>query len=308
MISIQMPSNMTETSREYERTLCFSNSDDLQEPFLERQKRSAPPPPPRDTNNISGFEKLLSLEGVHIEKNYSWGKVPCCGTSCPTVVDKYSYKISDLGAFGSEEKDQSGDQVLRGTENIPDFDNIWCTTGHRAFDIEVQHQEFNWRLPNASFFLKLERKFKWSFLCMNRPEMIVTLVEGGKTERLGRIVNPIQCGVDFRVKIYDAAESLRYVIKADCCSCGVTCPGSCSTETIMTVYDGFGNVEGKLTILEGKRVPDGVRHSFSMNFPENSSGSDRALLIAGVLMIGKTFFETNDIVTNFCEALSETQK
>lgn len=287
-----MPSNTTQTSQEYHNTL-YTPSSNIQEPLLQQQDSSLPQAAPKDFTQMLGFEKLLSIVGVHIEKTTIIGKAECCGPPARIDAAAHSYKISDLRAFGAEEKGQSGPPILQGKEIVEDSSNIWCVPGHRAFDIEVNNGSDKDATQSNFHFLKLERKFKCSFLCVARPEMIVSLVEEGKNEKLGRIVNPIQCCVDFRMNIYDASDIIRYVIKADCCDWGVSHPGGCGVrETIMTVYDPFGNVESKLRIFDGC--------NFSMAFPKNSNKSERALLLAAIMMIGKTFFELAGPLTICC--------
>ena len=69
MISTQMP--------EPQKTI-YTPYSDIKEPLLQEQDPSVLPSGSNDMANLSGFEKLLSLEGVRIDKDCYREEVPCC--------------------------------------------------------------------------------------------------------------------------------------------------------------------------------------------------------------------------------------
>ncbi len=151
--------------------------------------------------------------------------------------------------------------------------------------------------------MKLEKRARCSFLCFFKPEMIVTLVEESKDEKLGKIVNSTAICDSFKVKIFDASDVLRFVIKGDCCNC---MHGPLYKK--MSICDPFGNVVSKVRIEEDTRFRYGGGCEFFMDFPKDSNGADRALLIAGILMIGKSFFDDSDCMRAWKECCVECPK
>ena len=97
-----------------------------------------------------------------------------------------------------------------------------CPSNFRQFYMDIIHvTSGNSSAPQFSKkFAELFKPFMCTICCLCRPEMIVTLSEGGK--RVG-IIRHVCTLFDPEFNIYDETGKLLYTLSADCCQCGLIC-------------------------------------------------------------------------------------
>ena len=110
------------------------------------------------------------------------------------------YTISDIADENNENNKDNKRKYLFTAEEKSGCFSRNCMKPHiRELDIEVNHAE------NNDPFLLLHKDCNCAFLCFCRPEMEVSLVEGGINSLLGTIRFPMVCkNVTFEV--YDGFE------------------------------------------------------------------------------------------------------
>ena len=64
--------------------------------------------------------------------------------------------------------------------------------------------------------LYFEREYACTFMCCNRPELVVFHNEGGKKSLLGKVRNPFTC-CNLEMEIYDDKNEKIYVITGSVC-------------------------------------------------------------------------------------------
>lgn len=141
----------------------------------------------------------------------------------------------------------------------------------------------------------MHRSFRCTCLCFNRPEVEVSIVEGGQNIYAGKVVNPFYfCNLG--VHVYDRTGNLKYMVEGSCCQCGVLCsPWPC--ESCQTVYFDVKSPDGTVLSTLTKRSQGCFRacftncDNFSVIFPPNASVEDKALLTATALLINYQYFE-----------------
>jgi len=232
---------------------------------------------------MAKVDKLMSVKGVFIRQKFPLLQAV---TGCQ---QKHKHFVYGLGPDG---KCRKGSKMFKCKENSGCLMRQCCASSCRVFDMDVTHKDYFDPKFDGKPFLKFERPFKCSFLCCNRPYMAVKLVESGQDILLGKVVNPYEC-CDLKLQVFDATDTLRYTVTGSCCQCGILFAGPCCQEVKLNILDGKGEKVGTLnkvraSILQNMLEPVA---NFVVNFPKNSTGPDRALLIASALMLDYLYFD-----------------
>ena len=146
-------------------------------------------------------------------------------------------------------------------------------------------------------FLRLERPCMCTFLCFNRPEVLVTLVENGRAEFLGKVIDPFNC-CNMEINTYDQNNTLKHKIYGSCCQLGTFCRCPCDPcqKFDFDVKSASGDILSRL-----QKKSKGCLQStftdadnFCLSFPENAIAADKALLLSAVLFLDFRHFEGNN--------------
>lgn len=173
-----------------------------------------------------------------------------------------------------------------------------CPSNFRQFYMDIIHvTSGNSSAPQFSKkFAELFKPFMCTICCLCRPEMIVTLSEGGK--RVG-IIRHVCTLFDPEFNIYDETGKLLYTLSADCCQCGLICSNNFFgklSEVIFNIYGpGRNQVVGnilKKPASFNELVTDA--DSYQINFPPTATPKEKLLIIALALMIDYQYFETDN--------------
>ena len=170
-----------------------------------------------------------------------------------------------------------------------------CAASMREFVMDIKHIA-NVGAINENFsnsFVHVNKPFKCTCCCLERPEMIATYAAGN--EIVGKVKQPFSC-CDPIFTIYDNAGTMRYFVHADCCQCGICCTGFCAkmSEAVFNVYrDGnMGHPVGSI-VKKVANLSELVTSadSYQVNFPADAKPNEKLLLIITTLMIDYQFFE-----------------
>jgi hypothetical protein len=230
-----------------------------------------------------GLDKLMAIRGVFIKSKFRGLEAL---TGCEQTHRHFVY------ALGADGKAKKGHKVFKCKEASDCLMRQCCSPHCRAFNMDVTHKDYQDSTFDGEPFLKFERPFQCTFLCLARPEMTVSLTEQGQSAVLGKIVNPFQC-CDLTVHIKDAQDNLRYKIVGSCCQCGVLCEGPCCQGAEFDILTATGEKIGALKRVRASILQNMVETvaNFSVEFPPQSTGPDRALFIAAAIMLDFTYFE-----------------
>jgi len=230
-----------------------------------------------------GLDKLTSIHGVYIKQKFM--KLQAI-TGCTQQHRHFVY------ALGNDGKHKKGSKMFKCKEDSGCCMRQCCSPGCRSWNMDVSHKDYYDQAFDSAPFLRFERPFKCTFLCCNRPELIVSLVENGQSVKLGKVVNPLQC-CDLKVEIFDASDALKYTIAGTCCQCGVICQGPCCQEVDLAILDASGQNVATMKRVKASVLQNMVESvaNFTVHFPKDSTGPDRALLIAATLMIDYIYFD-----------------
>ena len=145
-------------------------------------------------------------------------------------------------------------------------------------------------------FLKLERPCMCTFLCFNRPEVLVTLVENGRAEFLGKVIDPFNC-CNMEINTYDQNNTRKHKIYGSCCQLGTFC--RCPCEPCQTFEFDVKSASGdNLSRLQKKskgclQAMTTDADNFYLSFPKDIAAGDKALLMSAVLFLDFRHFEVN---------------
>ena len=202
-------------------------------------------------------------------------------TSCETKnrYDVYA-KINEQNVFLFRCKEQSG----------------WCMRNCCAGDC----REFNLKLtlPNQQKFAILERPYKCTCCCCNRPIMTCKFIDG---KQFGRISEPFNVCTPF-FETYDEDDHSKYYLEIPYCQSGFCCRKSCCgkcNEVYGNIYNNrsLSNPVGVIKKKE-KCVQETISdaNTFVITFPVDATVNDKLNLIATVLMIDYRYFEDNETI------------
>ena len=171
-----------------------------------------------------------------------------------------------------------------------------CSASAREFIMDIKHIA-NAGMMNENFqnsFVHVNKPFKCTCFCLERPEMIATFCQGGQL--LGKVKQPFTC-CDPLFTVTDNAGVDRFFVHADCCQCGIMCSNNfCGkmSEALFNIYGDaaltspIGSIIKKVaTFSELVTSAD----SYQVNFPANATPNEKLLLIITGLMIDYQYFE-----------------
>ena len=172
-----------------------------------------------------------------------------------------------------------------------------CPANSREFNMVIKHVASAGGM-NDDFttpFAIVNRPFKCTCCCLERPEMLVSL--GSNNQPLGRIKQPYTC-CDPVFAIYDNTGKVRYTIHANCCQCGLICKNNfCGklSEVIFYIYEEgsyVGSPVGQIT----KKTATAAElvtsaDSYQINFPLTADATLKMLIVVAGLMIDYQYFE-----------------
>jgi hypothetical protein len=228
-------------------------------------------------------DSLQILENAPVAKirqQIEWLElITCCETK--NRYDVFA-KINEQSIFLFRCKEQSG-WCMRNC----------CPGNCREFSLKLT-------LPNQQIFAYLERPFKCTCYCCNRPLMTGKFKDGRK---FGKIIEPFRCCSPL-FETFDESDSSKYFLEIPCCQCGFCCRG-CICGKCSEVYGNIYN-NSNLTTPVGviKKKEKCIQETFTdantfvITFPVDATIYDKLNLIAAVLMIDYRYYEENSCSEN----------
>ena len=172
-----------------------------------------------------------------------------------------------------------------------------CPANAREFNMDIKHIIDGNMLLDDNFsapFVRVNKPFKCTCFCLERPEMQVTF--GESSQPCGRIKQPFSC-CDPIFQINDNTGAMRYIIHGECCQCGLCCSNNfCGklSEVLFNIYQTEDRTAPCGSII--KKSATGAElvtsaDSYQVNFPQGATPQDKLLLIIAGLMIDYQYFE-----------------
>ena len=229
----------------------------------------------------SGFDILNEQSDVMIKQKMEWLEVV---SGCETENRYHVYGFDPL-------TQQKKAKLFKCREKS-DWCSRQCLSGScRPFKMNISTIK-----PNGEQepFLQMERPCRCTFLCFNRPEVHVNLVENGRTEYLGKVIDPFRwCNME--VDTYDHVNEIRYRIYGSCCQLGTFC--RCPCDPCQTFnFDVRSATGDNLSKMQKKSKGCIEAHytdadNFNLNFPKNITAGDKVMLMCAVLFLDFRHFE-----------------
>jgi len=200
------------------------------------------------------------------------------------------YTVFNSNAEGEEK----GHQKFRCVEKSGCCVRQFCSPECRPFKVNVETVDSVFENYDKKEFLRIDRPCQCTFYCCNRPEIIISYIEDGRDEQIGKVVDPFNF-CNLIVHVYDASGMKRYTLDGSCCQLGIWCKWPC---------DPCQTINFKIKNENGEEVSDIIKKSagccknalvptsnFQVNFPNNASPTERALLMCATIFMDYRFFE-----------------
>lgn len=159
----------------------------------------------------------------------------------------------------------------------------------------VNRQEDLYLEDYSSYWALLERPFKCTCFCLERPEMTAII----QNNSIGKVREPFSC-CDPLYHLINNKNEVRFKICANCCQCGLICRNSCGrcAEVDFPIYPGNSDTfSNENSVGSIKKVFSGMQElvsdatNFKIQFPQNATPEEKLLLISTTLMIDFRHFE-----------------
>lgn len=231
-----------------------------------------------------GLQQLESYPGIFIKQKFE--KIEAF-TGYETENKYYVHALDHSG-------NKSGPKLFKCKEQSGACARQCLSGACRPFEMNIstiirQHGD-----DSTEPFIHLSRPCKCTCLCLDRPELSVTLVEGNQESYLGKIVEPYNC-CNMEQHIFDKENNHKYTIFGSCNQLGFWC--RCPCEPCQTlefeIKTTFGEIIGNIQKRGQGFVKEALSDvdSFAINFPKNCSAADKALLMSAVLFLDYNYFE-----------------
>ena len=177
-----------------------------------------------------------------------------------------------------------------------------CLPGDcREFKMEVTH-ESGGRLPFDGLpFLHMERPFKCTCFCLNRPVLEVNYNEGGQNIYVGRVICEFSC-CEMIFSLFDKTNNFVYQIRGNLWQIGIynrqqnNCAFCKSCQQAFLFIHDVKNGMKRVGIVEkrGRGFMELISDAdnFSLLFPIYANGEERVLIMAACLLLDFSYFET----------------
>lgn len=265
-------------------------------PMMPPPPFGAPVPNPSLEGHMAGLDPaLMTLQSImDVMRNGVYIKQKMDMLEVVTGIDTANtYYVFELAPSGEAFR-----RLIFECKETSDFMDRNCSPGGcRAIDLVLLKAGSG---RDRQVVLKMTKPCQCTCFCASRPEMKIFLTEGGREVYLGKVCEPWTC-CHHSYDIFDANDSRRFTLEANCSQCGFFC--KCPCEACETIR--FDLTSGESHNPEAPVFKKGTGNClknavsvvdyFSVPFPANASWSDKALLLSAVLMIDfMKFEEKND--------------
>uniref|UniRef100_A0A7S1RHR7 Phospholipid scramblase n=1 Tax=Alexandrium catenella TaxID=2925 RepID=A0A7S1RHR7_ALECA len=178
----------------------------------------------------------------------------------------------------------------------------------RPFNMEVALLSDKGQIPQP--FLKMERPFKCTCCCFQRPEVFVTNAQSG--EQIGSVVDPFACCM-MTFDIKDSAGIPVMEINHNPCSCALCCWGCpCGCQEVdfevkdKTGGHTVGHIKKQFRMEEAISMMTGVgcdADTYLVDFDQVEVPDWKAIILATALFLDYRFFNTGGQSTREQSAL-----
>ena len=245
--------------------------------------------PNKPPKPIKLIDKLPTLDKIFIKQKKNIGEAL---TGCDLENKYYVYK-----AAKNKEK-KSGKKIYKVKEKSSCYARVCLKMDCRPLDMKVYNQ-LNKDSDADDLCLFLSKPCTCTFLCCNRPTLNIYYKEDEKNEYLGKIMDPWEC-CNYNFVVYDETNTPIYKIIANCCQCAFWCNGcpcKACEEALIDVFD--YNSKEKVAVMKKKSKNCCEQSIFDcgnyyVDFPNNATWKQKALLMSAALFIDYQIFQQND--------------
>lgn len=227
----------------------------------------------------AGFQTLNEKQGIFIEQEYAmgWDNDRGCGE------DDFYYYVYGSDQNGKKEEEM----IFQGFKKSADCEHCCQNHNCRSFNLTVFESMDGENLQEP--FLTIKKPCRCTLFCFNRSEVLLNLVEGGRTDYLGKIMNPWNC-CNMELNVYDKNNIHKYNIKGKCCQWGFWCSKFCKSFQI-----NFDVTTPSGEVLCHFKKTNGC-FTYNQNavalFPRTTTSDEKALLLSAYLFLDYRYFET----------------
>lgn len=244
-----------------------------------------------------GMEILKNLNSVWIQQRPQYlESLGCC-----EIENVYSI-FNGKDAEDKEKLKCEDGALFRCKEQSSCCQRQCCTSAVRAFHMEISYKRVQFDSASQSYmqnwapFLRLERDYKCTCFCLNRPVIKIVRVDQGKDQIIGYVIDRWAC-CDF---VYDLTNELKdsplYTIKATCCQCGLffRCPCSPCERVNFPIFENKskGQIGNLANVWPGcAKVCCSDADNYSATFPLSMIPEHKIMILAAAILIDYRYFE-----------------
>lgn len=174
------------------------------------------------------------------------------------------------------------------------FNKFFCPTALKEIKMKLLHISPSNSSFSSTNISNIIKPFKFSCFCIGRPEIILTLNDS--SEIIGKIRAQFSC-CDYCYEIINKQNQIKYIIKGNCCQCGLFCSNSICGKRCEANFSILIPKTGEQVGSIEKQLEDKTKEeeNYQINFPPKANSNDKLLLTVLGLMIDYQFFEIDPL-------------
>lgn len=241
-----------------------------------------------------GITALANLDSIWIQQDAQY--LEGCGCEFENVYMVYGVKDNK----GDPKRDKN-EVLFKCKEHSSCCQRYCCFSSMQSFNMDIMFNSSCFDpsqkgKPRWTPFLHLERDYKCTCLCFNRPSIRVSQIEDRKKETVGFVTHRwAACDYVYDMRA-EKDSTPPYIIEGSCCQCGLCCSCPCGPcrKVDLGVYESdsrnkVGNISKVWTGLVRTLLTDA--DSYYVTFPNNVDVSYKVLMLAAAILIDYQHFE-----------------
>ena len=229
--------------------------------------------------------------------NYSFVNDPiseienCSGILIKQYSDKYEFingceSCNKYYIFGISNDNYK--YLFKCEENINCCMNYFCPISNKKINMDLIHKSSK----TSSTEIKIGnilKPYKCTCCCIGRPEILLNI----ESEIIGNIKEDFSC-IDNSYKVFNIKNQSKYIVKANCCQCGLLCSNSiCGKKYDVNFSIMDYKTEEILGTITKQNIGDkkNMEESYEIKFPRYANSNDKLLLTALGVILDYQYFE-----------------
>ncbi|CAD8085931.1 unnamed protein product [Paramecium sonneborni] len=201
------------------------------------------------------------------------------------------YFIYSMDNFNTDIEQKKSKPYFKANAETECYERISLPSSCRSFNMEVKQ---NLSSTNQKLLFTVQRNYRYTCLCLNRPDVQVI---GSSGKKIGYVRSPL-FSIQKTVEIFDANNNLLFNIKGIWNQLQTYCylPYDFCKTISFDIHNKFNKKIAEIKKIGHKKgccyeCMLNVESEYAVQFPKLSSYEEKALILSGVFFLDYSFYE-----------------